>query len=142
MSNSYGATAEVFRCIAGVSSHSPRLCSSRSNLNFHRFLTLPMTSKTLGGRSGELSISCSMSKSSRIKSMGDNTKGLTYKDAGVDIDAGSELVRRIAKMAPGIGGFGGLFPLGIEFVSSQNVVSFSDLLLLLTKFFLYIRHPL
>uniref|UniRef100_A0A2P2PJ58 phosphoribosylformylglycinamidine cyclo-ligase n=1 Tax=Rhizophora mucronata TaxID=61149 RepID=A0A2P2PJ58_RHIMU len=38
--------------------------------------------------------------------------GLTYKDAGVDIDAGSELVRRIARMAPGIGGFGGLFPLG------------------------------
>lgn len=40
--------------------------------------------------------------------------GLTYKDAGVDIDAGSELVRRIAKMAPGIGGFGGLFPLGMN----------------------------
>lgn len=37
---------------------------------------------------------------------------LTYKAAGVDIDAGSELVRRIAKMAPEIGGFGGLFPLG------------------------------
>lgn len=42
--------------------------------------------------------------------------GLTYKDAGVDIDAGSELVRRIAKMAPGIGGFGGLFPLGDSFL--------------------------
>ncbi|KAJ9548743.1 hypothetical protein OSB04_021286 [Centaurea solstitialis] len=40
-------------------------------------------------------------------------EGLTYKEAGVDIDAGSELVRRIAKMAPGIGGFGGLFPLGM-----------------------------
>lgn len=39
--------------------------------------------------------------------------GLTYKDAGVDIDAGSELVRRIAKMAPGIGGFGGLYPFGM-----------------------------
>lgn len=38
--------------------------------------------------------------------------GLTYKSAGVDIDAGSELVKRIAKMAPGIGGFGGLFPFG------------------------------
>jgi hypothetical protein len=37
---------------------------------------------------------------------------MTYKDAGVDIDAGTELVRRIAKMAPGIGGFGGLFPWG------------------------------
>ncbi|KAF5948285.1 hypothetical protein HYC85_014242 [Camellia sinensis] len=42
--------------------------------------------------------------------------GLTYKDAGVDIDAGSELVRRIAKMAPVIGGFGGLFPLGDSYL--------------------------
>ncbi|KAL9410966.1 hypothetical protein AB3S75_044693 [Citrus x aurantiifolia] len=42
--------------------------------------------------------------------------GLTYKDSGVDIDAGSELVRRIAKMAPGIGGFGGLFPLGDSYL--------------------------
>lgn len=41
--------------------------------------------------------------------------GLTYKSAGVDIDAGSELVKRIAKMAPGIGGFGGLYPFGIAF---------------------------
>jgi hypothetical protein len=37
-------------------------------------------------------------------------EGLTYRGAGVDIDAGSELVRRIAKMAPGIGGFGGFLP--------------------------------
>ncbi|KAJ6848184.1 putative phosphoribosylformylglycinamidine cyclo-ligase, chloroplastic [Iris pallida] len=42
--------------------------------------------------------------------------GLTYKEAGVDIDAGSELVRRIAKMAPDIGGFGGLFPLGDSYL--------------------------
>lgn len=42
--------------------------------------------------------------------------GLSYKDAGVDIDAGSELVRRIAAMAPGIGGFGGLFPLGDSYL--------------------------
>lgn len=41
---------------------------------------------------------------------------LTYKDAGVDIDAGAELVKRIAKMAPGIGGFGGLFPFGDSFL--------------------------
>lgn len=38
--------------------------------------------------------------------------GLTYKDSGVDIDAGNELVKRIAKMTPGIGGFGGVFPFG------------------------------
>src|SRR5690606_1738269 len=45
---------------------------------------------------------------------------LTYRDAGVDIDAGNELVRRIRPLAaatrrPGgldeIGGFGGLFGL-------------------------------
>jgi phosphoribosylformylglycinamidine cyclo-ligase len=36
--------------------------------------------------------------------------GMTYKDADVDIDAGAELVLRIAKMAPGIGGFGVFFP--------------------------------
>jgi len=41
---------------------------------------------------------------------------LTYKQAGVDIDAGTELVKRIAKMAPGIGGFGGLFPFGDSFL--------------------------
>jgi len=47
-------------------------------------------------------------------------KNLTYKDAGVDIDAGSELVERIkplvaatrrAEVVSGIGGFGGLFAL-------------------------------
>ena len=43
--------------------------------------------------------------------------GLSYKEAGVDIDAGAELVKRIAKMAPGIGGFGGLFPLGKDLSS-------------------------
>ncbi|XP_038720021.1 phosphoribosylformylglycinamidine cyclo-ligase, chloroplastic/mitochondrial-like [Tripterygium wilfordii] len=61
----------------------------------------------------------SMSKPSNdkftVKSSSTDT-GLTYKDAGVDIDAGSELVRRIAKMAPGIGGFGGLFPLGDSYL--------------------------
>ncbi|MCX5777874.1 MAG: phosphoribosylformylglycinamidine cyclo-ligase [Elusimicrobia bacterium] len=36
---------------------------------------------------------------------------LTYHKAGVNIDAGNELVRRIKKMAPAIGGFSGLFPL-------------------------------
>ncbi|GLJ52753.1 hypothetical protein SUGI_1123410 [Cryptomeria japonica] len=42
--------------------------------------------------------------------------GLTYRDAGVDIDAGTELVKRISKMAPGIGGFGGLFPFGDSYL--------------------------
>lgn len=41
---------------------------------------------------------------------------MTYKEAGVDIDAGAELVRRISRMAPGIGGFGGLFPYGDSYL--------------------------
>lgn len=49
-------------------------------------------------------------------SAGNSAPGLTYKDAGVDIDAGSELVRRIAAMTPGIGGFGGLFPFGDSYL--------------------------
>ncbi|KAI4996368.1 hypothetical protein ZWY2020_051153 [Hordeum vulgare] len=36
-------------------------------------------------------------------------EGMTYKGAGVDIDAGTKLVCRIRKLAPGIG-FGGLYP--------------------------------
>ena len=39
-------------------------------------------------------------------------KGLNYKDAGVDIDAGNELVRRIQKLNPSIGGFSGMVPFG------------------------------
>lgn len=54
-----------------------------------------------------------MSKKDDGTEKDDSTESLTYKDSGVDIDAGTELVRRIAKMAPGIGGFGGLFPLGM-----------------------------
>ena len=38
--------------------------------------------------------------------------GLSYKQAGVDIDAGNELVRRIKKMNPSIGGFSGMVPFG------------------------------
>uniref|UniRef100_A0A0E0KL27 phosphoribosylformylglycinamidine cyclo-ligase n=1 Tax=Oryza punctata TaxID=4537 RepID=A0A0E0KL27_ORYPU len=46
----------------------------------------------------------------------DDEEGMTYKGAGVDIDAGTELVRRIGRLAPGIGGFGGLFPFGDHFL--------------------------
>jgi phosphoribosylformylglycinamidine cyclo-ligase len=37
---------------------------------------------------------------------------ITYKKAGVDIDAGDALVDRIKKMSPLIGGFAGMVPLG------------------------------
>jgi hypothetical protein len=42
--------------------------------------------------------------------------GLSYKAAGVDIDAGDELVRRIQKLNPSIGGFSGLVPFGDSFL--------------------------
>lgn len=41
---------------------------------------------------------------------------ITYKQAGVDIDAGNEVVRRIKKFAKNIGFFGGLYPLGKNFL--------------------------
>lgn len=41
-------------------------------------------------------------------------QSLDYKQAGVDIDAGAELVKRIQKMNPSIGGFSGLVPFGEE----------------------------
>lgn len=55
-------------------------------------------------------------------------ESLTYKGAGVDIDAGTELVNRIKKMAPGIGGFGGLFPFGTLFCSFLSCVKESVLI--------------
>ncbi|KAG7628550.1 Phosphoribosylformylglycinamidine cyclo-ligase [Arabidopsis thaliana] len=58
----------------------------------------------------------SMSKKDGRTDKDDDTDSLNYKDSGVDIDAGAELVKRIAKMAPGIGGFGGLFPLGDSYL--------------------------
>ncbi|CAM0943558.1 unnamed protein product [Alopecurus aequalis] len=42
--------------------------------------------------------------------------GMTYEGAGVDINAGAELVRRIRKMAPWIGGFGGLLAYKDEYL--------------------------
>ncbi|KAG2484961.1 hypothetical protein HYH03_016259 [Edaphochlamys debaryana] len=48
----------------------------------------------------------------------DSEEGLTYKKAGVDIDAGDELVERIKKMNPraDIGGFGGMVPFGDSYL--------------------------
>ncbi|MEC7839336.1 MAG: phosphoribosylformylglycinamidine cyclo-ligase [Chlamydiota bacterium] len=41
---------------------------------------------------------------------------ITYKDSGVDIDAGNELVNRLKKKFPDIGGFGGLYPFSDGFL--------------------------
>jgi phosphoribosylformylglycinamidine cyclo-ligase len=41
---------------------------------------------------------------------------ITYKQAGVDVNAGNEVVRRIKKFAKGIGFFGGLYPFGKNYL--------------------------
>jgi phosphoribosylformylglycinamidine cyclo-ligase len=41
---------------------------------------------------------------------------LSYKDAGVDINAGDALVERLMKFCPDIGGFGGLYPMGDNYL--------------------------
>jgi len=67
--------------------------------------------------------------------MSDPRNGLTYKDAGVDIDAGEELVTRIGPAAkatrrPGadadLGGFGGLFDLKAAGFKDPILVSGTD----------------
>ncbi|THU56969.1 hypothetical protein C4D60_Mb11t22810 [Musa balbisiana] len=100
MSASLGTAAEpILRSMAGRKMSSP--VTDRAS-PMGRPLRLPAVARSR--LIERLRISCS--------GVGSGSRGLTYKDAGVDIDAGSELVRRIAKLAPGIGGFGGLFPLG------------------------------
>lgn len=44
----------------------------------------------------------------------------TYKNAGVDIDAGNELVNRLKKLCPHIGGFNGLYPLGDNYLAAST----------------------
>ncbi|MCF6319956.1 MAG: phosphoribosylformylglycinamidine cyclo-ligase [Proteobacteria bacterium] len=67
--------------------------------------------------------------------MSDSETGLSYKDAGVDIDAGNELIEKIkpivkATTRPGvmgsIGGFGGLFDLSQLNYSNPVLVSGTD----------------
>ena len=62
-------------------------------------------------------------------------KSLSYRDAGVDIDAGNELVKKIKNSVasthrPGvignIGGFGGLFELPLERYRQPILVSGTD----------------
>ncbi|MDR2395016.1 MAG: phosphoribosylformylglycinamidine cyclo-ligase [Endomicrobium sp.] len=48
---------------------------------------------------------------------------IAYKKAGVNIDAGNELIKRIKKKLPKIGGFGGLFPIN---GSKYSLVSSAD----------------
>ncbi|OEG69116.1 phosphoribosylaminoimidazole synthetase [Candidatus Endomicrobiellum trichonymphae] len=48
---------------------------------------------------------------------------VTYRKAGVNINAGNELVERLKKKLPKIGGFGGLFPIA---GTKYNLVSSTD----------------
>lgn len=63
------------------------------------------------------------------------TQSITYKDAGVDIDAGNKLVEKISPLAKatkragvmgGLGGFGGLFDLKAEGFKDPVLVSGTD----------------
>lgn len=44
----------------------------------------------------------------------------TYERAGVSIDNGNELVRRITKLNPSIGGFSGFVPLGLDYLVAST----------------------
>src|SRR5258706_10603760 len=51
---------------------------------------------------------------------------ITYKKAGVDVDAGDALVQRIKKMSPVIGGVAGLFPFPMKGLKSPQLVGCTD----------------
>ncbi|CAK8579003.1 unnamed protein product [Lathyrus sativus] len=109
---SFGASTEIshYLAVASVKPNS-RCCQCATGISYSLH-------NAIGGYNGVLSKMKLKRNDNRVVSVSadGSGKGLTYKDAGVDIDAGSELVRRIAKMAPGIGGFGGLFPLGDSYL--------------------------
>ncbi|KAK1557011.1 hypothetical protein Q3G72_016162 [Acer saccharum] len=122
MSNCIAANTELSRCFAASIRSSHDKPNTTTNIPLHKCAADRFSSKfpLLSATSDEVR-PIRIRNNGRMLSMlknasGGSSDGLTYKDAGVDIDAGSELVRRIAKMAPGIGGFGGLFPLGDSYL--------------------------
>jgi phosphoribosylformylglycinamidine cyclo-ligase len=52
--------------------------------------------------------------------------GASYAAAGVDIAAGDAAVERLRAMVPGIGGFGGQFPLDLERYTRPVLVASTD----------------
>ncbi|KAJ7945218.1 Phosphoribosylformylglycinamidine cyclo-ligase, chloroplastic-like protein [Quillaja saponaria] len=118
---SLGTSTELSRFFltASLRSNSQKPRGSQCTFSYVSSRLLPMLGhlKEVGARRNSRNLPIiSMSREGVIVGAVSKDAGLTYKDAGVDIDAGSELVRRIAKMAPGIGGFGGLFPLGDSYL--------------------------
>src|SRR6201999_794847 len=61
-----------------------------------------------------------------VAAVTDKRNSLTYKDAGVDIDAGEELVSRIAGADADLGGFGGLFDLKAAGFKDPVLVAATD----------------
>lgn len=124
MSTSLGSDIELSRCLTRCStipsfSHKRKGSVYAINFGTNKSTELPRSPGLhvrAGRRYGRTFGDVSMSAASTGTESSSRGGGLTYKDAGVDIDAGSELVRRIARMAPGIGGFGGLFPLGDSYL--------------------------
>ena len=100
--------------LSQVSCNSNICCKNKIPNSFFAPKSLSLSPFTL--KNLELKRVCENRQVIELASSGNESDGLTYKDEGVDIDAGSELVKRIAKMAPGIGGFGGLYPFGILIV--------------------------
>ncbi|RVW64810.1 Phosphoribosylformylglycinamidine cyclo-ligase, chloroplastic [Vitis vinifera] len=110
MTSSLRANTELSQCFASsvrpydqkayVTQQYP--CKGTKNCFSKRFSLLRMAAgKVAARRTRNTSLISSMSKNNYGESA-DMADSLTYKDAGVDIDAGSELVKRIAKMAPGM----------------------------------------
>ncbi|CAJ2633068.1 phosphoribosylformylglycinamidine cyclo-ligase, chloroplastic/mitochondrial-like [Trifolium pratense] len=105
-------------CYLAVASAKPNSSKSNGSSAIRHGLCCPT-----GGYSGILSMWTSKRGKNTVFA-GEGDEGLAYNGAGVDINAGSELIRRIAKIAPGIGGFGGFFPSddGSYLVSSMDGV--------------------
>ncbi|KAI3953272.1 hypothetical protein MKX01_042267 [Papaver californicum] len=112
------ANAELLRCVPFTAKSSDQNLP-KSNLYRPSVSSFSKTSQSLTLGSEEIIMNNSVNRAASVipkAKKEDALESMTYKEAGVDIDAGSELVRRIAKMAPGIGGFGGLFPLGDSYL--------------------------
>lgn len=95
--------APLFGLPAGSVINRPDSCSSTMSSpcsTSSRPATHPPPSRQIAGRC--LRLSCQAVEREQ----------LSYRTAGVDIDAGNELVRRIQKLNPQIGGFSGFVPFG------------------------------
>ncbi|GJP30340.1 hypothetical protein CLOM_g752 [Closterium sp. NIES-68] len=116
---SASAPATARHRVPAESAHS-RLRGERASLSARRIAALSSltSSRSAAARRARLAIRASSGAGDAAGDAAGNAGrgGMTYKEAGVDIDAGAELVRRIAKMTPGIGGFGGLYPFGDDYL--------------------------